>query len=77
MANAICNALIGVVDAAFYVVIGYLLCWWLNRRQRMVSTPSASHNKQSTQSSQKQWLPVGSSFNPNIDHPDIGYFVKR
>lgn len=28
-------------------------------------------------SQNKQWLPVGSGFNPNIDHPDIGYYVKQ
>lgn len=52
---------IGCVATYIWFVIKLLNC-------------KVSH-KQSTQS-QTQWLPVGGGFNPNIDHPDIGYYVK-
>ena len=71
------SIVVGVVVGILVFLCGYLAGWNNCHSKIKVGAPSTSTNKQSTQSSQRQWLPVGGGFNPNIDHPDIGYYVKR
>jgi len=63
--------------SAVVIVFGCIFQVYMFIRTKRLINTKVDISSTSTQGTPEEWLPVGSGFNPNIDHPDVGYFVER